>query len=160
MAISLQALELENRSVGVKGEPTLGSAYQILRDAWLSGDRDRELCLHLMFLCWYILIEPPHLTGLDESRVPSSELGRIFNEVFDFMSPASQNDSEFLYVVGLMSALAPYLLGDNDTWEQLSRDYHTKYRQLKPKGLDPHVFEGRGAFGEYFAHQARVEDGY
>ncbi|MBI3411599.1 MAG: hypothetical protein HY040_24995 [Planctomycetes bacterium] len=59
-----------------------------------------------------------------------------------------------------MSALAPWLLGDNDTWEQRSREYHVKYRELKPTGLEPAVFVGRGAYGDYFGGQARVKGGY
>ncbi len=159
MAIPLRALELEKFDV-TGGKPTLAAAYEILRDAWRSGDRDRELALHLMFLCWYMLIEPPHLTGLDERRVPSSELIAVFNEVHDYMTPASQGDAEFLYVVGLMSQLAPWLLGDNDMWEARSSQYRAGYRRLQPNGPDPTVFEGRGAYGEYFAGQARVDDGY
>jgi hypothetical protein len=160
MAISLHALELENRSIGAHGEPTLAAAYVILCDAWWNGDRDRELALHLMFLCWYMLIEPPHITGLDEGRLPSSELVRVFNGVYDIMAPGSEADPEFLYVVGLMSALAPWLLGDNDTWGQRSRDYQDKYWELKPTGLDPAFFDGRGFYGHYFAGQARVAGGY
>jgi hypothetical protein len=160
MAISSKALDLENRSIGVDGKPTFAAAYEILHDAWCSGDRDRELGLHLMFLCWYMLIEPSHLTGLDEGRVPSSELTRVFNEVYDFMAPGNEADPEFLYVVGLMSVLAPWLLGDHETWEQRSREYQVRYRQLKPNGLDPAVFQGRGAYGDYFAGQAGVEGGY
>jgi len=65
-----------------------------------------------------------------------------------------------LYVVGLMSHLSPWLLGDNATWEARSSDYRAMYRRLEPNGLDPSLFDGRGAFGEYFSHQARVKDGY
>jgi hypothetical protein len=160
MAIPLQALELEKFDVGVPAKPTLHEAYEILRDGWRKGDRDRELALHLMFLCWYMLIEPPHLTGLDERRVSSQELVTVFNEVHDCMLPVSRGEGEFFYVVGLMSNLSPWLLGDNDLWEARSKEYRAMYRQLQPNGPDPVVFEGRGAFGEYFVGQARVKDGY
>ncbi len=146
--------------VGDHEKPTLAAAYEVLRDAWRSGDRDRELALHLMFLCWYTLIEPPHLTGRDERRVPSAELGTIFNEVHNYMLPTSQKDPEFFYVVGLMSHLSPWLLGDNDQWEARSQEYRVMYRRLLPNGLEPCVFKGRGAYGEYFASQALVKDGY
>jgi hypothetical protein len=159
MGIPVQALELEKFDVA-GGKPTLAAAYEILRDARRSGDRDRDLALHLMFLCWYMLIEPPHLTGLDQRCVPSSELVAVFNEVHDYMAPGSQGDAEFLYVVGLMSQLAPWLLGDNDMWEARSSQYRVSYRRLQPNGLDPRAFEGRGAYGEYFAGQARVKDDY
>lgn len=67
MPISEKAIELENRSV--HGAPTLGDAFELLRGQWQSGERERELALHLMFLAWYLQIEPAHLTGLDEARV-------------------------------------------------------------------------------------------
>lgn len=50
MPISQKALDLENRSIGINGEPTLAAAYEILKEQWNSGDRDREIGLHLMFL--------------------------------------------------------------------------------------------------------------
>jgi hypothetical protein len=160
MGIPLQALELENQAVGPQAAPTLGAAYELLRDQWRRGDRDRELALHLMFLSWYLLIEPAHLTGLDEGRVPSAELVATFNEVHDHMAPAKRDDAELLYVVGLMSHLAPWLLGDIATWESRSRDYWSIYRRLVPNGLNPNGFAGRGAYGDYFGRQARVTDGY
>jgi hypothetical protein len=49
-------------------------AYEMLREQWRSGERDRELALHLSFLTWYLLVEPPQLTGAHEGRFPSGEL--------------------------------------------------------------------------------------
>lgn len=160
MGIRAKALELENRSLGANGEPTLGAAYELLRDAWRGGERDRELGLHLLFLSWYMLIEPPHLTGLNEQSVSNAELVAIFNEIHDFMAPAKHEDAELLYVVGLMTSWAPWLVGDHQVWERRSAEYRVLYRRLAPSGLDPSIFANRGAFGEYFAAQARVKDGY
>lgn len=70
MGVPHDVLELENRSPGCDGEPTLFRAYELLLAAWRRGSRDREVGLHLMFLAWYLLCEPPHLTGLDERGVP------------------------------------------------------------------------------------------
>lgn len=67
MGVPRAILDLENRSVGAHGEPTLGRALELAAAEWRSGNRDRELCLHLLFLSWYCNIEPPHLTGF--SRV-------------------------------------------------------------------------------------------
>lgn len=140
--------------------PTLCAAYEILRGEWRRGDRDRELALHLLFLSWYMLIEPPHLTGLDEQRLPSAELVAIFNEIHDYMEPATRGDVELLYVVGLMTSWAPWLVGDYEVWETRSREYQVLYRRLEPNGMDPDNFAGRGAYGDYFAGQARVKGGY
>jgi hypothetical protein len=69
-------------------------------------------------------------------------------------------DAEALYVVGLMAHLAPWLLGREDEWTARSEAYRSRYRQLLPNGIDPDVFNGRGAYGDYFRGQARVADGY
>lgn len=71
MSIAAKAMELEAQSLGA---PTLGPAFEVLHDQWRAGERDRELALHLMFLAWYLNVEPPHLTGLDETRVRTDAL--------------------------------------------------------------------------------------
>jgi len=161
MGIPEQAIELELLSLGMHGKPTLGAAYEILLDEWQSGDRNRELGLHLMFLSWYLLIEPSHLTGLNEERISTDELTAIFNEVHEHMTPINNGDAEALYVVGLMADLSPWLLGDNATWKARSSEYRLLYRAMQPDGIDPTVFEDRGAYGAYFASHARINrDGY
>ena len=97
MDIPVKALELENRSLGKHGEPTLAEAYEVLLECWRSGDRGRELGLHLMFLAWYMLCEPSHLTGHDEARTPSAKLMAVFNEIHDYFAPAIAHDAEMLY---------------------------------------------------------------
>ncbi len=57
-----------------------------------------------------------------------------------------------------MADLAGYLVMTE--WERCSREYHVEYRQLRPDGLDPKIFHDRSAFGDYFAMQAAVKDGY
>ena len=160
VAISAAALELEDQSIGAKGAPTLGQAYELLRDQWRSGDRDRELGLHLMFLAWYLLFEPPLLPGLDATRVAEGELRAVFNEVHDVVMLTSATDAETLYVVGLMAHLTPWLLGPEDEWTSRSKSYRLRYRRLVPDGIEPKIFEGRGAYGRYFRHQAAVKHGY
>src|SRR5438067_6571505 len=104
MGIPKQALELEQHSV----PPRLGEAYELIRDAWRGGDRDRDLGLHLIFLAWYLVIEPAHLTGIDEKRTPTADLPLMFNEVHDYFAPSIDRDAEMLYVVGLMAQLCPW----------------------------------------------------
>jgi hypothetical protein len=157
LSIPEEAIRLEKRYLGQRGEPTLGEVYLILRDCWREGDRDRELGLHLMFVAWYGCAEPPFLTGIN---VASNELNSIFAEVHDYFGSSIQNDAEMLYVVGLMVHLFPYCLGNEDEWIQISRSYRERYRKLSPTGIDPSVFSNRGAFGEYFQHQAKSETGF
>lgn len=159
MGISERAfeLELEAQIWEANGKPTLGAAYEILRDQWCGGDRNRELSLHLMFLSWFLLSEPAHLTGLDEERVSTDELKATFNEVHEHANPTKNGDAEVLYVVALMADFAPWLLGDDAIWESRSREYLSLYRALEPNGIDPTVFDGRGAYGKYFARMARIK---
>lgn len=157
MTIPPAALELENRSIGVDGEPTLGAAYDILVNEWRTGNQTRELGLHLMFLAWYLLCEPPHLTGLID---PDTPLAATFNEIHEHFEPTIRQDPEMLYVVGLMAHLFPYLLGEDEMWARISREYRGMYRRQVPGGIDSTVFKGRGAYGDYFADQAAVRDGY
>jgi hypothetical protein len=162
MAISAHGLALENESVGAKGRPTLGAAFEVFRGQWDSGERDRELALHLMFLAWYLYLEPPHLTGLDEARVPINSLAAVFNAAHDWLLPigVDTEDVEALYVAGLAARLCPWALGEVSLWTARSEAYRARYRLLAPGGISPAVFEGRGAFGDYFAGQARVAGGY
>ena len=161
MALPESILMLENRSVGVWGEPTLGRAVELAIEEWRSGNRDREVGLHLLFLSWYCNLEPPHLTGYDESHSPSADLPLLFQEVYSPVAVGIMDDAELLFVVGLMASLSPWLLGEDvPTWENRCRAFRARYRQLLPDGLPPAHFYGRGAYGDYFAAQVVVEGGF
>ncbi|HEY5956875.1 MAG TPA: hypothetical protein VIV60_09995 [Polyangiaceae bacterium] len=161
MTIPESILALENRSTGDRGEPTLGRALELAVDEWRSGNRDRELALHLLFLSWYCNLEPPHLTGYDESRIPSTDLPFLFQEIYASVSDTIMDDEECLFVVGLIASLTPWLLGENvSTWEARSVKFRARYRQLQPNGLPAAHFDGRGAYGDYFAAQVVVAGGF
>jgi hypothetical protein len=160
--LDAEALALEELSVGSHGAPTLGRAFEILRGQWRRGERSRELALHLAFLAWYLLLEPPYLTGFDSQRVPEGELAALFNEAHAHLLPrgAASDDAEAFYVIGLMAHLSPWLLGDNDTWAARSETYRMRYRELRPDGILEAEFAARGAYGVYFAGHSRLRDGY
>jgi hypothetical protein len=160
MPLPEAALALENRAIGRSGEPTLGGAYEVLIERWRAGVRDRELGLHLAFLAWYMMVEPPFLTGVDRTRIPQESLPGLFREVHDFLAPLESQDMEALYVFGLMAHLFPWVLGDEREWETRSAEYRTAYRKLAPDGVRPDVFVGRGFYGDYFRHQAAGRNGY
>lgn len=153
-------LDLENRSLGANGEPTLAAAYEILKEQWRNGDRDREVGLHLMFLAWYGIIEPEHLTGFSKSDMIRLELNQMFSEVHAFFEPQIVHDAEMLYAFGLAGAMFWFMLNDDKIWEQRAKDYRKAYRALQPNGLDPRIFDNRGAYGYYSAGQCVVNDGY
>lgn len=154
-------LELENRSIGRNGEPTLGDALVLALDEWRAGNSDREIRLHLLFLTWYCNIEPSELTGLNTTTIASSELPGVFQDVYATFADGILDDAEALYVVGLMAHLSPWLLGEDvPTWEARSKEFQIRYRKLLPEGISRDLFKGRGAYGDYFAGQAAVEGGY
>ncbi len=159
-------LTLENRSLGPHGKPTLGQALELAIREWDAGNRDREFRLHLLFLSWYCNLEPPHLTGYDGSTsfdeaTGPSQLPGLFSAVYETFTDSVLNDVEVLYVVGLIATLTPYLLGgDVGVWEARSSDFRARYRALVPEGLSPSHFEGRGAYGDYFAGQVQVSGGF
>jgi hypothetical protein len=160
MSIPEAVLELENRSIGQAGEPTLAHAYDLLLAEWHRGCRDREVGLHLIFLAWYLLCEPAHLTGLSECESVESTLTKVFGEVHDYFVPSIRGDAEMLYVVGLMAHLFPYLLGEEAEFTKLSQKYRERYRSLAPDGIPSDMFASRGAYGDYFSQQAQVSGGY
>ena len=160
MTISHEALDLENRSLGPNGEPTLAEAYKILEKRWLDGDRDRELGLHLMFLAWYGLVEPAHLTGFLESDELRSELNQMLTEVHTYFEPRIYQDAEMLYVVGLAAHMFWFMFDNASAWEQRAIEYRQRYHALAPNGIDPATFHNRGAYGAYYAGQTTVKGGY
>lgn len=161
MSLPRTTLDLENRSLGSQGKPILGHALKLAVDEWRSGNRDRELRLHLLFLSWYCNLEPPHLTGYDESCFPSTDLPQLFQDVYSSFQDGILDDVECLYVVGLMAQLTPWLLGEDvPTWEARSIAFRTRYRLLAPEGLAAEQFKGRGAYGDYFADQVVVPGGF
>lgn len=170
MPIPQAVLDLENRSLGARGEPTLGKAYALLCDAWRAGNRDREVALHLSFLAWYLVVEPPHLTGLAPT-IQTGELAETLHHTHEFLLPhgAATDDAEALYVIGLAAHMFPWVFAGNDPsridsvaneWAKRAAEYRRRYRELLPNGMNPKTFEGRGAYGDYFAGQCRVDGGY
>jgi hypothetical protein len=126
-------------------------AYRQLRDGWEAGDRDREHALHLLFLTWMHWADPSFVTGMSEDPRDTE----LWHEVFSYFGGEDSSDAEFLHVAGLMAALFPCELGDEQAWEAAADRMKVRSLQLRPEGFSPELFEGRGDFGDYFAHQAR-----
>jgi hypothetical protein len=148
-------VELEERS-------TSAAAYQRLLEHWRRGEQGREAALHLLFLAWDQLMEPPHLTGRGAATT-DEELREVFDAAHAVALPDGDRstDIEALYVVGLVAHLAPWLLGPNDEWQARSDAYRRRYREVLGGGITPDVFrEACGSYAEYFRGQAAVTDGY
>lgn len=149
---------LEERTRGTHGELTLADVYRILRARWENGDRDRELLLHLYFLSWYGMIEPPFVFGpYDEAK---DRLLETFLTIFNYIEPKMWDDPELLYVIGLPIRMWPWMFGEDSVWAARAEEYRARYRELLPNGLASKVFANRGEFGDYHRHQVGVAGGF
>ena len=120
--------------------------YQDLKARWLSGERDRTLCLHLMFFAWMHWADPPFVTGLTDD--PGAT--KLWHEIFAFMGGETSGDTEFLFTAGLMAELFSYALGDETEWAK--RGEWMKTRALAG-AIPSATFNDRSEYGRYFAHQ-------
>lgn len=143
---------VENDYVLSSGKPSLGDAFAMLKARWQAGRRDLETGLRLMFLAWYACAEPPCLTGLPRQE----DTRHVFREVFTHFGGTTCVEPELLYAVGLMCDLFPWCCGDEAEWSVAGVECRKAARRLKPEGYLPAHFEGRGAYGDYFAHMTRV----
>ena len=122
--------------------------WETLLTQWRKGTKNREVALNLLFLSWYSCSEPPYLSGLEGVEIP-----KLFvDELFRFLGGEEAQDLEVLYVVKVMVNVAPYCLGDEQYWERVGNIFSERLGDVVP---NPKIFEGRGSYGEYFAHQAR-----
>ncbi len=126
-------------------------SYAILKARWLAGERDRELALHLMYFAWMHWADPPFVTGMVDDPVATD----LWHETFGYLGGETSTDAEFLFVSGVMAQLFPYPLGDEHEWEQRGLRMQARAKEVQPAGLSVSVFDDRGDYGEYFAHQLR-----
>ena len=138
----------EQGYLGTEGSPVLGQAFDMLLARWTAGERDRETALRLLFLSWYANCEPPFLTGLPTER----DTANICSETFAALGGTSTSDPEVCYVVGLMTELYPWCLGDEAHWVEVGRLLTNRSAEIQPSGPPLSSFAGRGAYGEYFSH--------
>ena len=147
-----QITVIENEYRVPIGKPILGKAYGMLKARWEAGERDPETGLRLMFFAWYGNAEPPYLTGIE------FELGegpQIFQEVFSFFGGLECGVPELLFVVGVMAEIAVFACGEDEEWTAIGNFCARAARELRPSGYPPEHYEGRGAYGDYFALMTR-----
>jgi hypothetical protein len=149
-----QITVIENKHRVPMGKPTLGKAFGMLKARWEAGERDLETGLRLMFLAWYGTAEPPYLTGIELER-DGYEGPQLSQEVFSFFGGVECGEPELLYVVGVMAEVDPYACGEAKEWAAIGNFCARAARKLRPSGYPPEHYEGRGAYGDYFAHMTR-----
>lgn len=84
----------------------------------------------------------------------------MLSEVHGYFEPQIYDDAEMLYVFGLAANMFWYMFDNASEWEKRSIEYQRRYRALLPNGIDPKVFQNRGAYGEYYSGQSEIEGGY
>jgi hypothetical protein len=77
----------------------------------------------------------------------------MFEEVHSHFEPDIEQDAEMLYV-GLAAKMQWFIFTDRQKWEAIGKKYRKRYRAIEPNGLDLAIFEGRGAYGDYFKMQS------
>jgi hypothetical protein len=142
---------LEAQFDGLDGKPTLGRAYELLMARWNGGMRDRETALRLLFLSWYTVAEPTGMTGLESVSVDMN-LTREFLEAAKLDD--DEEDDELWFAVIAMTDVAPYAFPDMEYWMALAEHYKDRLGD-RASHMDARVFEGRGAYGSYFADSIR-----
>jgi hypothetical protein len=142
-----RALELEMKSIG--GQRLLPAAFEAHVQQWQAGNCTRETALHLAMLAWYLIFEPAFLTDVE---LETQQLAAVFREMHDWLLPdgVESPDAEALYTLGWGASMIPWALGDESIWLARAQAYRARSGKLSPS-----VFEGRGYYGEYFAHIAR-----
>ena len=80
----------------------------------------------------------------------------LWRNVFHSFGGEASQDAEFLYVASIMADITPWALGDEGDWKAAATRMRARALTLKPHGFSPEEFEGRGKYGEYFAHHSRA----
>jgi hypothetical protein len=125
--------------------------YRRLKAGWKRGSSNREEALHLLFLAWMHWADPPFVTGLEDDP----DVYELWRTIYAHFGGAHSEDTEFLYVAALMADHFPYMLGDEQEWLLRAQEMEKRFLHFKPERFSPDFFEGRGDYGEYFAHQSR-----
>jgi hypothetical protein len=129
-----------------QGQPSLGEALKMLIHRWKAGARDERTLIRLLFLLWYSLCEPLHLTGLPVELTEPN-----FEEVFESAGGEAGAPPLILWTVAQMAHSHPYAVGDEARWESAAGRLFERALQLKPE-LTAEDFAGMGAAGDYFRH--------
>jgi len=100
----------------------------------------------LLFLSWYCCSEPIESTGLpDDARDD-----QIFESAFRYLGEIGPANPEFLFVAGYMASFVPFCCGDTQRWTETGRECLIRFSN-GGETLNWVDFEGRGAYGQYFA---------
>jgi hypothetical protein len=134
-----------------QGKPTLGKSYEMLLERWEGGARDRETALRLLFLAWYTYARAGD-TGLSADVSPE-----LFRDLATTLNLRTTADEEVCFVLHIMTQVAAWPFGgiaEERYWAERGEMCAAHFGD-RLKRTSPGIFEDRGEYGYYFAHQAR-----
>lgn len=127
-----------------RGERSLGRAIAYLSKRWLHGCTDRDTALHLVFLTWYSLLEPPRLTGAN----PTQEQLEAAASTIDYFIEFGADKSAKFVLNHLLDSAAWAMPGEASNWRDVVK---TDERTHSPTTNGVQVLEERGLIATYFA---------
>lgn len=125
--------------------------YREFREKWERGTRDRECAIQLLYLAWMHWADPPFVTGMSDDP----DALELWHQIYQWFGGEGSTDPEFLHVAGMMAHIFPWALGPEDEWAATAKRLKSRSFELQPNGFTAEMFDGRGDYGRYFAHQAR-----
>ena len=131
--------------------------FEHLTSSWNARSLSKDERFRLLFYSWYLMAEPPYLTGFCESKQAEVDPKITFQEIFESTPESVKEEPEFLFIVGTMAKLFPSLLGDEKVWAQRAKEYLLKCRAEYPEWMNSKSFETNDQYDEYFSHTLKAE---
>lgn len=90
----------------------LAAEWNVLADEWTTGKRDVGTARRLLYLVWYVRVEPSFCTGVD--TLPNADA--LWPELVSVVSDSAEDDFESALVFGYFVWFAPWVFGVGETW--------------------------------------------
>jgi hypothetical protein len=90
----------------------LGEELAMLEKEWASGKRDIHLARKILFIAWYVVVEPSSVTGIESTPY----VKQVWDELLSVVERSAQNNLESSLILGYMISFAPYVFGPDDVW--------------------------------------------
>ena len=92
---------------------SLTEELKSLEKQWVSEKQDAHIARRLLFIGWYVFIEPSFVTGINS--LPAF-LSDVWGAVLSVVERSAQKDLESALVLGYMISFSPCLFGPDETW--------------------------------------------
>lgn len=91
----------------------LSEELTILEKQWSSGKQDVPTARRILFVAWYVAVEPAFITGFDST--PPFVM-QVRDRLLSVVEESAKADLESALVLGYMASFAPYAFGSSDQW--------------------------------------------